>query len=45
MDQLYHSTNKVIQEIQQCFQQINNPGVDAIAVENEIMTKISTVNA
>lgn len=45
MDPLYHSTNKIIQDIQQCFQVINNPGVDSIAVENEIMTKISTVNA
>lgn len=45
MDALYHSTNKVIHEIQQCFQQLNNAGVDSIAVENEIMTKISAVNA
>lgn len=45
MEPLYHATNKLIQEIQLCFQQINNPGVDAIAVENEIMTKISAVNA
>lgn len=45
MDALYHSTNKVIQEIQYCFQQLNAPGVDGIAVENEIMTKISAVNA
>ncbi|KAG5681471.1 hypothetical protein PVAND_010903 [Polypedilum vanderplanki] len=45
MDALYHSTNKIIHEIQQCFQQLNNPGVDSIAVENEIMTKINTVNA
>lgn len=45
MDALYHSTNKVIQEIQFCFQQLNVPGVDGIAVENEIMTKISAVNA
>jgi hypothetical protein len=45
MDALYHSTNKIIQEIQHLFQTINNPGIDAIAIENEIMTKISTVNA
>lgn len=44
MDQLYHSTNKIIQEIQQCFQQINTAG-DTAALENEIMTKISVVNA
>lgn len=45
MDALYHSTNGVIQEIQHCFQQLNNPGVDAIVIENEILTKISGVNA
>ena len=45
MDALYHTTNKVIQEIQQCFQQLNNPGADWIAVENEILTKITSVNA
>lgn len=45
MDALYHSTNNVIQDIQRCFQQLNSPGVDAIAVENEILTKINAVNA
>lgn len=45
MDPLYHATNKLIQEIQLCFQQINNPGVDPVVAENEIMTKISQVNA
>ena len=45
MDALYHTTNKTIHEIQQCFQQLNNPGIDSIAVENEILTKITAVNA
>lgn len=45
MDALYHSTNNVIQEIQRCFQQLNSPGVDAILVENEILTKMNSVNA
>jgi hypothetical protein len=45
MEALYHTTNNVIQEIQRCFQQLNSPGVDAIAVENEILTKINAINA
>jgi len=45
MEALYHATNKIIQEIQHCFQQLNNPGVDSLAVENEILTKIQLVNA
>lgn len=45
MDALYHTTNGVIQEIQYCFQQLNNPGADSIAIENEILTKITVVNA
>lgn len=45
MEALYHSTNAVLQEIQHCFQQLNSPGVDGIVIENEILTKISAVNA
>lgn len=45
MDALYHSTNQVIQEIQYCFQQLNAPGVDGLATENEILNKIQAVNA
>lgn len=45
MEALYHSTNKVIQEIQHNFQLLNGPGADAIAIENEILTKTQTVNA
>lgn len=44
METLYHSTNNTIQEIQQCFQQLSTPG-DVIALENEILTRIQTVNA
>lgn len=45
MEQLYHETNRVIQEIQQCFQELNNPKIDLSFVENTISTKIVTVNA
>lgn len=45
MEPLYHATNKVIHEVQQCFQQLNNPGIDTLAMENEIMTKINSINA
>lgn len=45
METLYHSTNKTIQEIQQCFLQLNSPGIDVIALENEILSRINTVNA
>lgn len=45
MEPLYHSTNKIIQEIQHSFQQLNTPGVDVLAYENEILTKIQSVNA
>jgi hypothetical protein len=45
MDELYHKTNKIIQEIQQNFQQLNSNQYDSALIENEIQTKISTVNA
>lgn len=45
MDLLYHETNRLIQETQECFQQLNNPQVETSAVENAIQTKIATVNA
>uniref|UniRef100_U5EZ35 Putative golgi snap receptor complex member n=1 Tax=Corethrella appendiculata TaxID=1370023 RepID=U5EZ35_9DIPT len=45
MESLYHQTNSLIQEIQQCFQQLNKVGIDTLAVENEIQTKITMVNA
>lgn len=45
MDALYHSTNSVIQDIQHCFQQLNSPGSDSIAIENEILIKLNSVNA
>ncbi|XP_037036602.1 probable Golgi SNAP receptor complex member 2 [Bradysia coprophila] len=45
MEQLYHETNRIIQETHQCFQELNNPKVDSIFVENTISTKIATVNA
>lgn len=45
MDALYHQTNRIIQEIQQHFQQLNGPQSDLVKVENEIQMKIATVNA
>lgn len=45
MEALYHQTNKEIQDIQHCFQQLSGPGADALAIENEILTRIQTVNA
>lgn len=45
MEQLYHETNRIIQETQKCFQELNNPKVDSSFVENTIATKIAAVNA
>lgn len=44
MEPLYHETNRVIQEIQQCFQQLNVSQTTSV-VENQIVVKIATVNA
>lgn len=45
METLYHQTNRLIQETQQCFQALNNNQTDTSAVENDILSKIATVNA
>ncbi|XP_055633045.1 probable Golgi SNAP receptor complex member 2 [Toxorhynchites rutilus septentrionalis] len=45
MEALYFQTNSLIQETQQCFQQLNNVRVDSVALEDEIHTKLATVNA
>ena len=45
MDQLYHQTNRIIQEIQQNFQQLNGPQGDRTNTEYDIQTKIAMVNA
>lgn len=45
MDALYHSTNKTIQEIQQLFQHLNSPQYDSVAIENDILMKLSYVSA
>lgn len=45
MEALYHQTNGVIQEIQQCFQLLNQTVGDNSSVENAILTKIAAVNA
>lgn len=46
MEALYHETNRIIQEIQQCFQQLNTVSqANAGPVENQISVKITAVNA
>lgn len=45
MEQLYHETNRVIQETQKYFQELNNPKADSAFIENTISTKLATVNA
>lgn len=45
MESLYHETNRIINDIQQCFQQLNNPQVDSSNIENQIQVKIASVNA
>ncbi|XP_059618135.1 probable Golgi SNAP receptor complex member 2 [Phlebotomus argentipes] len=45
MEPLYHQTNKLIQDTQECFQQLNNSQVDVASVESEILSKITAVNA
>nr|XP_029729039.1 probable Golgi SNAP receptor complex member 2 [Aedes albopictus] len=45
MEALYFQTNSLIQETQQCFQQLSSVRVDSVAVEADIQTKLATVNA
>lgn len=45
METLYHETNRIIQETQQNFHQLNDSKVDSQSVENSILTKIASVNA
>lgn len=45
MEALYHQTNRIIQETQQCFQHLNNSTTGTNDIENEIQTKIVAVNA
>jgi len=44
MEALYHQTNKIVQEIQQLFQQLNNFVGDSSGIECEILKKIDAVN-
>lgn len=44
MEALYHQTNKLVQEIQQLFQQLNNYVGDSSEIESEILKKIDEVN-
>lgn len=46
MEALYHETNRCIQDIQQCFQQLNSvTQANAGVLENQISVKITSVNA
>lgn len=45
METLYHETNRLIQETQNLFQQLNHTNMDTSNVENNISTKIAMVNA
>ncbi|XP_065079555.1 probable Golgi SNAP receptor complex member 2 [Ochlerotatus camptorhynchus] len=45
MEALYFQTNSLIQETQQCFQQLSSVRVDSVAVEADIQTKLVAVNA
>lgn len=45
MEPLYHETNRIINEIQQLFQQLNHAQVDSVLIENQILVKIASVNA
>ncbi|XP_055608077.1 probable Golgi SNAP receptor complex member 2 [Uranotaenia lowii] len=45
MEALYFQTNSLIQETQQCFEQLSNTRVDTGAVEADIQTKLAAINA
>lgn len=45
METLYFETNRLIQDTQNCFQQLNNVNVDTSEVENNILRNIAMVNA
>lgn len=44
MEALYHSTNRLIQETQECFQKLEKNPQDQDGIENEIQEKINSVN-
>lgn len=44
MEALYHSTNRLIQETQECFQKLEKLPGDQDSIENEIQSKINEVN-
>lgn len=46
METLYHQTNRLVQETQHLFSQLerNPPNLDVEQVEYEIQTKISNIN-
>lgn len=44
MEVLYHATNRLIQETQECFQKLEKSTGDQEIIENEIQEKINSVN-
>lgn len=44
MEALYYQTNKLVQEIQQLLQQLNNYAGDTSMIESELIKKIDDVN-
>lgn len=44
MEALYHATNRLIQETQECFQQLERNPTDTKSIEDEIQAKITAVN-
>lgn len=45
MESLYFETNRLIQDTQGCFQQLNNAQADTSEVESNILRNIAMVNA
>lgn len=45
MESLYFETNRLIQDIQNHFQQLNNVNADTSEVEGNILRNIAMVNA
>ncbi|XP_012286510.1 Golgi SNAP receptor complex member 2 [Orussus abietinus] len=47
METLYHQTNKLVQETQHLFSQLERkpPNLDSVAIENDIESKINKINS
>lgn len=44
METLYHQTNKIVQQVQECFQRLELKGINHDEVEAEIQEKINLIN-